>query len=181
MKTKRIVISGGPGSGKTTLINYLEKAGYPCLHEISRDVIIEAQKAGIEQLFLTNPMLFSEKLLEGRLKQFKEASDCDSPFIFFDRGLPDVTAYMDYIDSHYPENFSATCNKNRYDMVFLLPPWKAIYLQDNERYESYEQAERVYQFLVDGYKKYDYKVVEVPTGTIEDRTSYMLEHLKPFL
>lgn len=178
MKTKRIVISGGPGSGKTSLITYLEREGHTCMHEISRDVIREAQKEGIEQLFLENPILFSKKLLEGRFLQFEKASDYKTPFIFYDRGMPDVTAYMDYIDSHYPENFSETCNKNRYDVIFLLPPWEAIYEQDNERYESFQQAENLYRFLLKGYQKYNYTVIEVPTGTIEDRTIYMLEHLK---
>jgi len=178
LKTKRIVISGGPGSGKTTLINHLEKKGHSCMHEISRAVTQKAQEDGIEQLFLENPILFSQKLLEGRLKQYRDAFHFEDSFLFYDRGMPDVTAYMDYINSHYPINFSETCNSYRYDAVFLLPPWEAIYEQDNERYESFAQAEKLYHFLLKGYQKYDYNVLEVPTGTIEDRTSYMLEHLK---
>ena len=49
---KRIAIIGGPGTGKSTLIHALEADGYSCMHEISRDVILEAQKEGVEQLFL---------------------------------------------------------------------------------------------------------------------------------
>ena len=63
MNTKRIVITGGPGSGKTTLINHIEQLGYPTMHEVSREIINEARKEGIDQLFLTDPMLFSQKLL----------------------------------------------------------------------------------------------------------------------
>jgi predicted ATPase len=178
LKSKRIVISGGPGSGKTSLISRLEKEGHTCMHEISRDVIIAAQKEGITQLFLESPMLFSQKLLEGRLEQFIQASVFSEPFVFYDRGMPDITAYMDYIDSYYPLNFSETCCANRYDAVFLLPPWKAIYRQDNERYESFEQAEELYQFLLKSYQKYDYPVIEVPIGTIEKRINFMLDKLK---
>ncbi|RMA64591.1 AAA family ATPase [Ulvibacter antarcticus] len=178
MKTKRIVITGGPGSGKTTLIHHLENKGYNCIHEISRDVIREAQQEGIEQLFLTNPLLFSQKLLEGRYKQFMSASENQKGLLFFDRGMPDVTAYMDYIGSHYPKNFSETCQTNRYDTIFLLPPWKSIYKQDNERYESYEEAEKVYDFLLKGYRNYNYEVIEVPTGPVQDRCEYIVQHLK---
>lgn len=178
MKTKRIVISGGPGSGKTTLISHLEQGGHTCMHEISRDVIREAQKEGVAQLFLENPILFSKKLLEGRLEQYHNAIEFESSLVFYDRGLPDVIAYMDYIKSHYPDNFSKTCHSYRYDAIFLLPPWEAIYKQDNERYESFEEAEKVYHYLLKGYEKYDYNVIEVPTGTVEDRIMYMLEHLK---
>lgn len=177
MKTRRIVITGGPGSGKTSLINYLAKEGYLVMHEVSREVILEAQKEGIEQLFLENPMLFSEKLLEGRLKQFQEGESSEAPILFYDRGLPDVTAYMDFMNIHYPKNFSVTCLENRYDEIFVLPPWEAIYEQDNERYESFEQAEKLFQFLKNGYKNYDYKINEVPVGTIKERTKFILNKI----
>ncbi|CAM3490007.1 AAA family ATPase [Aequorivita lipolytica] len=181
MKTKRIVITGGPGSGKTALIKYLEKEGYPVLHEISRDVILEAQEDGIEQLFLENPILFSEKLLEGRLKQFHEAKNCEAPILFFDRGMPDVTAYMDFVDTHYPNNFSETCLENRYDEIFVLPPWEEIYEQDNERYESFEQAEKIFDFLKKGYENYGYKIHDVPAGSIKDRVVFIINKLENIL
>ena len=86
--------------------------------------------------------------------------------------------YMDYIDSQYPSDFSKICSSNRYDAIFLLPPWKAIYRQDNERYESFEQAEELHQFLVNSYKKFNYSVIEVPHGTIEERITFILDKLK---
>lgn len=178
MQTKRIVITGGPGSGKTALINYLEREGDPVMHEISREVTLEAQKQGIEQLFLENPILFSEKLLEGRFNQFVEAKHCAAPILFYDRGMPDVTAYMDFLNIHYPEKFNDVCLQNRYNKVFVLPPWEAIYQKDNERYESFEQAEKIFHYLRDSYQKYGYKVVQVPVGTIEDRVQFIFNKIK---
>lgn len=171
------MIIGGPGSGKTTLIEHLENQGYSCMHEISRQVILDAQQEGIAQLFLENPILFSEKLLEGRLTQFNEAETFDDEFLFYDRGMPDVTAYMDYINAHYPNKFDEICEQHRYDGIYLLPPWKEIYTQDNERYESYEQAEKIYTFLLKGYQKYGYTVHEVPIGDVEFRENYIINHL----
>lgn len=178
MDTKRIVITGGPGSGKTALINFLEQEGHFVIHEISRDVIREAQEQGIDQLFLEQPLLFSEKLLEGRLKQFHQGESCTSPTLFYDRGMPDVTAYMDFAEVSYPESFSNTCSAYKYDAIFVLPPWEDIYQQDNERYESFEQAEKIFQFLKKGYEDYGYHVHEVPVGTIKDRVQYILDSLK---
>ena len=68
---KKIVITGGPGSGKTSLIDFLEENGYQCQHEISRQVTLEAKKKGIDQLFLSDPILFSQLLLKGRLQQYQ--------------------------------------------------------------------------------------------------------------
>ncbi len=60
---KKIVITGGPGTGKTSLINHLEIKGFNCMHEISREVTLKAKEEGIEQLFLTEPLIFSPMLL----------------------------------------------------------------------------------------------------------------------
>jgi len=174
---KKIVITGGPGSGKTTLINYLKEQGFQCQPEISRDITIEAQNNGIEQLFMENPLLFSEKLLEGRLKQFIESEKFEKTYIFFDRGLPDVTAYLDYINSQYPDHFLETCNSYRYDTVFLLPPWKDIYKQDNERYESFNEAVIIYNYLLKGYQNYGYGVIKIPLDSIENRSKFILKKL----
>lgn len=178
MDTKRIVITGGPGSGKTALINFLENEGHHVMHEISREVIQQAQKEGIEQLFLEDSMLFSQKLMDGRLKQFKAGDLCEVPILFYDRGMPDVTAYLDYVNEMYPLEFEQNCRSHRYDYVFVLPPWKEIYKQDNERYESYEEAEKIFQFLKSGYENYGYLIHEVPMGAVKNRVQHILETIK---
>lgn len=178
MKTERIVITGGPGSGKTALIKFLEDQGHNVMHEISREVILAAKAEGIEQLFLEDPILFSKKLLEGRYIQFLEGENCKSQTLFYDRGMPDVTAYMDFLNTHYPESFSETCSNHKYDQIFVLPPWKEIYEQDNERYESFEQAEALFGFLKNGYENYGYKTHEVPVGSIKERAKFILEKVK---
>lgn len=178
MKTKRIVITGGPGSGKTTLIRSLEQKGYDVMHEISRQITLEAQQNGTEQLFLEDPLLFSEKLLEGRMKQFEDAKNCDAPVLFYDRGLGDVTAYLDYAGVDYPSEFKTICDAHLYDRVFVLPPWKDIYHSDNERYENFDQANEIFQYLKKAYKAYGYFAYQVPIGTIEERVAFILESTK---
>jgi predicted ATPase len=99
LNTKKIALIGGPSTGKTTLINALRSKGYNCMKEISRQITLEAQEKGIEQLFLKDPLLFSEQLLLGRQKQFMEADSLNEDVVFFDRGLPDVVAYLYYLKS----------------------------------------------------------------------------------
>ncbi|GEQ86012.1 ATPase [Patiriisocius marinistellae] len=178
MKPKKIVITGGPGSGKTVVIEHLEMLGHTCMPEISRSVINEARKDGIDQLFLTDPLLFSQKLLDGRLKQFKEGENYNQSHLFYDRGMPDVTAYMDFVNSEYTAQFEQPCFDYKYDIVFIMPAWKEIYTQDSERYENFEQAQSIQNHLRDGYKKYGYNVIEVPFDTIENRAQFILNYLK---
>ncbi|WP_346881256.1 ATP-binding protein [uncultured Algibacter sp.] len=177
MNTKKIVITGGPGTGKSTLINALIAKDYVCLEEISRQVILDAKKEGINQLFLTKPLLFSELLLKGRQKQFLDANSHTKQTVFFDRGIHDVLAYMDYAKVKYPEKFTNVCKDTVYDAVFILKPWKSIYTIDNERYESFEQAQLIHEHLLNTYHRYDYNLIDVPFDTIEKRTDFILNTL----
>ncbi|AUP81532.1 AAA family ATPase [Flavivirga eckloniae] len=177
MGTKKIVITGGPGTGKSTLINELINRNYTCLEEISRQVTLDAQKNGVDQLFLTNPLLFSELILKGRQEQFLHAEKASSDLVFFDRGIPDVLAYMDYIGDSYPQSFENVCKNVVYDTVFILKPWKAIYKSDNERYENFEQALNIHNCLLNTYQHYNYKLIDVPFDTVENRTDFILNTL----
>lgn len=172
-----IVLLGGPGTGKSTLINELVARGYCCYPEISREVTLEAQKRGVEQLFLEQPLLFSEMLLEGRIQQFKNASQEPDSVVFIDRGIPDVVAYMDYIGDEYPEFFTKACEDYKYSKTFILPPWEEIYQSDTERYENFEQALEIQKHLIETYKKYDYDLIEVPKDTVENRILYILDKI----
>ena len=172
-----VVIIGGPGSGKTTLIDRLTQIGHCCYPEVSREVTLEAKKNGIEQLFLENPLLFSELLLEGRKRQFREAQEEPHDVVFIDRGIPDVLAYMHYIGDAYPAAFDQACHEHKYSKIFLLPPWEEIYESDNERYENWEQAKLIHEHLVETYSKYGYDLLEVPKDTVENRIAFMLERL----
>lgn len=177
MSKKIVVIIGGPGSGKTTLIEGLNSKGYTCYPEVSREVILEARKQGFEQLFLEKPLLFSELLLEGRKKQYNQAVKDESSIVFIDRGIPDVLAYMHYIGDAYPAFFDEACHEHKYTKIFFLPPWEEIYTADEERYENYEQAKLIAGHLNETYKKYGYDLIEVPKDTPDNRILFILEHL----
>lgn len=177
MQKEIIVIIGGPGTGKTTIIDGLVAKGHCCYPEISREVTLEAKKQGIEQLFLEKPLLFSELLLEGRKKQFQNATKEPHEIVFIDRGIPDVLAYMHYIGDSYPAFFDQACKDHKYTSIFVLPPWQDIYVSDTERYENYEQAVLIHKHLLETYQKYGYSIVEVPRDTVENRVDFVLNHL----
>lgn len=177
MTKEIVVLIGGPSSGKTTLIDALKNNGHTCYPEVSREVIKEAQEQGIEQLFLENPLLFSELLLEGRKKQYNNAIKEKANLVFLDRGIPDVLAYMHYIGDAYPAFFDTACKEHKYNAIFMLPPWEEIYVSDAERYESYEQAVLIHDHLMETYKKYGYEIIEVPRDSVENRINFIMKQL----
>ncbi len=178
MNTKRIVITGGPGSGKTSIINNLINRGYNCLEEVSRQVTLKARESGIEQLFLTKPLLFSELLLKERKAQFIEASNFPNKTVFLDRGIPDIIAYLDFIGDNYPALFLEACKNNVYDQVFILAPWQEIFISDSERYENFDQSIEIHEHLVNTYSKYNYELLDVPFNSIDKRVDYILKNIE---
>ena len=138
---------------------------------------MEEKKQGIEQLFLEKPLLFSELLLEGRKKQFQNATKEPHEIVFIDRGIPDVLAYMHYIGDSYPATFDAACREHTYSKIFILPPWEEIYISDAERYENFEQAKLIYNHLTETYQNYGYKLIEVPKDTMNNRILFILDEI----
>lgn len=177
MNPKKVVITGGPGTGKTSIINYLKDNGYLCYEEISRQITLQARQDGIEQLFLTEPLLFSDKLLEGRTQQFNAAAKESENIVFLDRGIPDVIAYMDFIGDTYPQRFMDGCQNNKYDAIFILAPWQEIFTSDAERYESYEEAIEIHHHLLDTYKRFGYQLLDVPFDSVKNRSDFILDSL----
>lgn len=184
MTTKRIVITGGPGTGKTSVIKQLEQSGYHCFHEIIRSMTLKAKEEENSETFVSNPLAFvsdplefNKKLLLGRLEQHKEGNNTKQEIIFYDRGIPDVLAYMDYFKQEYKEDFKSICINNRYDHIFILPPWKEIYISDNERLENFEEAVQIDKHLEQTYKSLGYNTTIVPIGSVADRTQFILEKI----
>ena len=180
MSTQKIVITGGPGTGKTSIINELIKRNHKCLEEVSRQITLQARKDGVEQLFLKEPLLFSELLLNGRKAQFEIAKNLKDELVFLDRGIPDILAYMDFIGDSHPEVFVNACKAYKYDQVFILAPWQEIYISDSERYESFDQAIEIHEHLINTYSKYGYNLIDVPFGSVKKRTDFILNSINSF-
>ena len=178
MEQQKIVITGGPGTGKSAVIEKLLNLEFTCMPEISRMITREAQQTGIEQLFLKEPLLFSEMLLQGRIDQYETAEKLGHNIVFFDRGIPDILGYLDYVQLDYPKDFFHQSLKFSYSKVFMMPPWKDIYQTDNERYETFEQSLVIYDFLVKAYEKLDYEIITVPENKIENRVEFILNAME---
>ena len=175
---KRILFTGGPGTGKTTVINQLINQGYFCFKESSREIIKGFKKKGIDQLFLSNPIKFSELLLESRINQFKEAKDINDKCIFYDRGIPDILAYLNYKEVSFGKEFDLASKKFKYDYIFIAEPWKEIYKNDEERYESYEELKIINKYLKKTYSELGYEFLVLPEESVEARVNFIIETIK---
>ncbi|SDG96895.1 AAA domain-containing protein [Psychroflexus sediminis] len=117
-------------------------------------------------------------LLKGRIKQFEEAETLETRQVFIDRGIPDVTAYMNHFKQEYPQEFNEANDNYRYDHVFLFPIWNDIYTQDNERFEDLELAKNLQDALIKTYRDLDYELIEVPKSRIQERIEFILKSIQ---
>lgn len=185
MNTKRIVITGGPSTGKTAVIEVLQQKGYHCLEEVIRAMTLAKKTEESDVVFESNPIVsvtdpaaFNQMILDARVDQYKSTLKSSDELVFFDRGIPDVLAYMDCFQQEYDESFKNACSTNKYDLIFLMPPWKEIHVVDNERFETYEESLRVNECLENSYTSFGYDVQIVPKDTILNRVNFILDKVK---
>ena len=173
---KKIVITGAPGTGKTSIIDELKKRGYSCSEEISREIIAEQIASSGKMLPWLNLEAFSQRVFSLRKAQYINAST--NSLHFFDRGLLDVIAYMKMdalpISKHYKED----CEKYRYNTtVFYTPIWEEIYINDSERKESVESAITIEKSLLETYNLFGYTLIEIPKLTTGERVDFILSKI----
>ena len=173
--TKRILITGGPGFGKSSIVEHLETRGYKVFHEVAREIIREEQLHSGEALPWVNIQAFSDKVLEGRLRQHAEGRETIS---FYDRGLPDIAAFILKDKKEIPENILQYCSSIRYhSKVFITPPWESIFHRDEERKEDFAAAIKVHKAIEQLYPELGYELVSVPMGSIRWRAEFVLQNL----
>src|SRR3954452_15820331 len=83
------IITGGPGSGKSTLIDAFEVTGYNRSIEAGRAIIQNQLQTGGNSLPWINPSSFAEWMLCWEINSYFNALRLKGPVIF-DRGIPDI-------------------------------------------------------------------------------------------
>lgn len=170
------VITGGPGFGKTLLVEEMKQSGYQCSGEFARDLIIKQQESGGDILPWKNAKLFQQNILQKRIAFFDSVPE--GSFAFADRGIPDQLAFARYRGFGTPEILNECSLKYRYaPNVFVTPPWPEIFINDTIRSETYEEALRIHEFIVETYIGLNYQIVELPLLPVKQRMEYLLQTL----
>ena len=172
MTNKRIIITGGPGFGKTSIIKELERRGYAVSEEKARVVIKKQVDLGSDKLPWKDVKGFSQLVI----KEISSEKKIESGIVFCDRGIPDVVGYMKHasLKLEKEEYQSALKSMNYSTRVYFVPPWDEIYKVDNERKESLETAKIISKFIKETYIEEKYTLVEIPKGSVENRSDFII-------
>ena len=168
------VLTGGPGSGKTTLVEALEARGYATTEEAGRGVIREQMQGGGDGLPWLDRERFAGLMFDWELRSYRQAERQDGPVVF-DRGLPDTIGYLRLEGLEVPAWMEEEALRLRYNgRVFIAPPWKEIFGADEERRQSWEVAVLTYETMVGTYSDLGYELVELPCTTVERRADFVI-------
>ena len=173
---QKYIITGAPGTGKTTIINELKKQGYNCAEEISRAIIKEQLTSDCDTLPWKILNVFSERVITLRKAQYINAPS-ETPH-FFDRGIIDVIAYLIHDGLAVNNNIIKMVKKFPYNKtVFYTPIWKEIYVNDTERKADINSAIKIEQTLLACYKSFGYSLISIPKLPTNERVDFILSKI----
>ena len=171
----RIVITGGPGAGKTTLLLALQARGYTIVGDSARTIIQDRRRRGLSPR--PNAHEFAHETLRMDIENFVHHAATPG-HVFFDRSVLDALCGLDRVSPLSESELSMWPSKYQYySKVFVLPPWKAIYVNDAERDHTFEHAESVDRIAQEWYRRCGYQVLELPKVSVDERCAFVLEAL----
>lgn len=174
-KSNFFVLTGGPSSGKTSIINALVTRGVRCVAEAGRQIIQEQVLRGGSAVPWNDARTFRDLMLSHDLHAYcsnKERSE----LVIFDRGIVDVLGYSQLVGLEDDLHIHKAIAHYRYSRrVFIAPPWEDIYLNDSERKQTFKEAVATFEAMVLAYESAGYSLVELPLVGVEDRAQLILD------
>lgn len=167
---KVIIISGGPGSGKTTLIDHLAELGFDTYPEVPRELITDNLKSGGELLPWVDLELFADACYEQMIGQKRKARRFPS---FVDRAVGDVMAYVN-LGGLNSDKYRNGAVEGYGSKVFLLKPERDIYVQDDVRPHSFEEALLIHIEIRRVYLSLGFDVRELPFAEAKRQAEILL-------
>ena len=167
---QRVVLSGCSGGGKTSLLNRFAQKGLTTFAEPGRQVI---ETRGIRPE--DAPTEFAVACVEIALSQYQNAPPGLS---FHDRSILDALCWFHRSKTPLPSRFRDLAQNCRYHaVVFLVPPWPEIFVNDHMRRHDLSDAIAEYDALLDWLPLMGYETCIVPQTDLSARAEWILAKL----
>jgi len=168
------VVTGGPSSGKTTLVNEMAKLGYVTFPEAARTLIEHKLKEGRKLEEIQNTVEFQKEILEFQIDAEKKAPK--DKIVFFDGAIPDGVAYLECQGLDIKDYYKF-CKKGVYKKIFFCQPLP--FEKDNVRIENAQAALTLARMRREIYANLGYKIINLAaTPNVSDRVKIVLAELK---
>jgi predicted ATPase len=173
-RDRLFVITGGPGAGKSTLVDALAGHGICTMPEAGRAIIQDQVAIGGEALPWSDRRAFAELMLSWEMRSYRAAVRLSGPVVF-DRGVPDVLGYLRLSGLPIPSHVERAGQIFRYHhRVFIAPPWREIFGLDAERKQSFEEAQSTCEAMIETYSALGYNLIPLPFSSVQERVQFVL-------
>ncbi len=174
IQTNWYVLTGGPGSGKTTTVNLLNERGYKTTIEHARHYVDTQRVSGktVEEI-RKNQTAFQLGILDMQIQQEKELSLGD--VVFLDRALPDALAYYRFLNLPIDEKLTQALRTVSYKKIFILETLPLV--NDYARMEDEAAQKEIHSLLVDVYTTLGFPIVQVPVLPPDERLDFILQNI----
>lgn len=168
------VITGGPSTGKTTVINMLAEKGYQTTIEHARHYIDTMLIEGhtVEEI-RNNIRQFQLGVLDMQIEQEKAIRPED--LVFLDRAIPDAMAYYQFLMLDYDEKLLTAVKNTSYKKIFILD--RLPFSKDYARAEDEEDQKIIHQLIIDVYTSLGFPIVTVPVLPPVERVEFILNNI----
>lgn len=194
---KRVVLTGGPGSGKTSvltsIVKHFQSSDYKVL--VVPETATELINGGVK-CFGDNAISlidFQEIVLRLQLEKealYEKAAEClgDNVLIIYDRGTVDNCAYMS--DEEFKEVLNRLGNitnkqelLDRYDLVINLVSRKDFYTTENNqaRSEGVEEALALGVTTLNTWTGHKNLKIVLPKDELQEKINEVLNHVNKVL
>lgn len=168
------VITGGPSSGKSTVIRLLKDMGFETTIELARHYIdLQRMNGRSTEEIRANQRQFQHKVLNMQINVEKKLDPKE--LVFLDRGLPDELAYYKYFNLQPDEKLIAHLDDYRYRAIFILDLLPLD--KDYARTEDVAAQNALHQMIIDTYLERGEPIVFVPVLPPKERVEFILDKL----
>mmetsp|Transcript_58168 Transcript_58168/g.138463 ORF Transcript_58168/g.138463 Transcript_58168/m.138463 type:complete len:248 (+) Transcript_58168:144-887(+) len=183
---KLIAITGGPGSGKSSIVQALKSRGMTTVPEAAIQIINDLnEELGVDGQKEWRRSHKDEFQLRVTTKQASlEASAMKTStkgLAFCDRGLLDGLGYCRHFKQAVPADVAAIAEKARYDQVFLLEtlPEEVFAARGQDgRTSGRQDSLAISRCIEEAYQEHGHTPVHVPVMPLEQRVAWVLEQIQ---
>lgn len=172
--TNWYVFTGAPCSGKSAVIQALERRGFKVIQETARAYIDSKLAKGLTLREIKSDILSFERHILFEKVRIEQALPINE-ILFLDRAVPDSVAYFQ-IEGLDGAEVLKYCRHVRYRGIFLFDRLK--FRADAVRTEDEELAGRIEGLLEKCYRQLGYPIIRVPVMPVERRMEWILGQVR---